>query len=163
MLVRHASAGNKDDWRAAGHHDDLKRPLDDEGLRQRQQLALLLQCYATGQVLSSLAERCIGTVQAYAEATGQGVQADPSLTVGLAGAGDARRRVDGILGSGLPAVLCGHRENLSLILEEAYVVLGTKVTENVRRCRWAVSGSCARRVERAGLPGRASPGRRLTR
>ena len=105
ILIRHASAGNKEDWRAAGHDDDLKRPLDDEGLRQQQQLALLLQCYATGQVLSSLAERCIGTVQAYAEATGQGVQADSSLTVGLAGAGEPRRRVDGILGSGLPAVL----------------------------------------------------------
>jgi 8-oxo-dGTP diphosphatase len=130
ILVRHASAGNKEDWRAAGHDDDLKRPLDDEGMRQQQQLALLLQCYATGQVLSSLAERCIGTVQAYAEATGQGVQADSSLTVGLAGAGEPRRRVDGILGSGLPAVLCGHRENLSLILEEACAVLGAKVTEN---------------------------------
>jgi len=130
ILVRHASAGNKEDWRAAGHDDDLKRPLDDEGLRQRQQLALLLQCYATGQVLSSLAERCIATVQPYAEATGQDVQADTSLTVGLAGGGDARRRVHEILGSGLPAVLSGHRENLSLILEEACALLGAKVTES---------------------------------
>lgn len=130
ILVRHASAGDKDDWRAAGHDDDLKRPLDDEGLRQRQQLALLLQCYATGQVLSSLAERCAATVQPYAEATGQDVHADPSLTVGLAEGGDARRRVDEILGSGLPAVLCGHRENLSLILDEACAVLGAKVTES---------------------------------
>jgi 8-oxo-dGTP diphosphatase len=130
VLVRHASAGNKDDWRVAGHDDDLKRPLDDEGLRQRKQLALLLQCYATGQVLSSLAERCIATVQPYAEATAQDVRADPSLTVGPAGAGDGRRRVDQILGSGLPAVLCGHRENLSLILEEACTVLGAKVTES---------------------------------
>ncbi len=130
ILVRHASAGDKDDWRAAGHGDDLKRPLDDEGLRQRQELASLLQCYATGQVFSSLAERCVATVQPYAEATGQDVHPDPSLTVGLAAAGDARRRVDEILGSGLPAVLCGHRENLSLILEEACAVLGAKATES---------------------------------
>ena len=68
ILVRHASARNKRDWRAAGHGDDLKRPLDEKGLRQRQTLARLLQCYATGQVLSSLAERCIATVQPYAEA-----------------------------------------------------------------------------------------------
>jgi 8-oxo-dGTP diphosphatase len=130
ILVRHASAGNKDDWRAAGHDDDLKRPLDDEGLRQGEQLTSLLRCYATGQVLSSLAERCVATVQPYAEATGQHVHPDPSLTVGLAEAGDARRRVDEILGSGLPAVLCGHRENLSLILEEACAVLGAKATES---------------------------------
>ncbi len=130
ILIRHASAGNKDDWRAAGHDDDLLRPLDEEGLRQGQELAALLQCYATGQVFSSLAERCIATVQPYADAIGQDVQADPSLTVGLAAAGDARRRVDEILGSRLPAVLCGHRENLSLILEEACAVLGAKATES---------------------------------
>ena len=38
--------------------------------------------------------------------------------------------MDEILGSRLPAVLCGHRENLSLILEEACAVLGAKVTES---------------------------------
>jgi 8-oxo-(d)GTP phosphatase len=130
ILVRHASAGNKDDWRAAGHDDDLKRPLDEAGLRQRQALATLLQCYATGQVISSLAERCIATVQSYAEATGQHVHPNSPLTVGLAGAGDVRRRVDEILGSGLPAVLCGHRENLSLIVEEACAVLGAKFSES---------------------------------
>jgi hypothetical protein len=50
--------------------------------------------------------------------------------VGLAGAGQARRRVDEVLGSGLPAVICGHRENLSVILEEACAVLGAKATES---------------------------------
>jgi 8-oxo-(d)GTP phosphatase len=130
ILVRHASAGNKDDWRTAGHGDDLKRPLDPEGLRQRQQLARLLECYATGQVLSSLAERCVATVQPYAEATGQIVQDEAAFTVGRAGTADTRRRVDEILGLALPAVLCGHRENLSMILEEACSVLGAKVTEN---------------------------------
>ena len=130
ILVRHASAGDKDGWRAAGHDDDLERPLDDEGRRQRLTLSTLLQCYATGQVLSSRAERCTATVQSYAEATGQHVHPDPSLTLGLAGAADVRRRVDEILGSGLPAVLCGHRENLSLIVEEACAVLSAKVTES---------------------------------
>ena len=112
-----------------GHRDDLRRPLDDAGLRQRRALASLLRCYAAGQVFSSLAERCVATVQSYAEATGQDVRPDPSLTVGLAAAGDARRQVDEILGSALPAVLCGHRENLSLILEEACAVLGAKAAE----------------------------------
>lgn len=129
ILVRHASAGNKDEWRAAGHDDDLKRPLDPEGRRQTQELAGLLRCYETGQVLSSLAERCIATVHPYAEATGQFVHPDPAFTVGLAGAGEARRRVDEIIGGRLPAVICGHRENLSVILEEACAVLGAKASE----------------------------------
>jgi 8-oxo-(d)GTP phosphatase len=130
MLVRHASAGSKGEWRAAGHDDDLKRPLDDEGRQQTKELALLLRCYGTARVLSSAAERCVATVQPYADLTRQSVQTDPAFTVGMAGAGQARRRVDQVLGGGLPTVICGHRENLSVILEEACAVLGAKATES---------------------------------
>jgi 8-oxo-dGTP pyrophosphatase MutT (NUDIX family)/phosphohistidine phosphatase SixA len=130
ILVRHASAGSKDEWRAAGHDDDLKRPLDAAGRQQNEELALLLRCYGTAQVLSSAAERCGATVQAYANLISQPVQTDPAFTVGLAGPADARRRVDDVLGSGLPAVICGHRENLSVILEEACAVLGAKAPQS---------------------------------
>jgi 8-oxo-dGTP diphosphatase len=81
-------------------------------------------------VLSSAAERCAETVQAYAGLTGQPVQTDPAFTVGLGAVAEARRRVGEILGSGLPAVICGHRENLSAILEEACSVLGAKAPES---------------------------------
>ena len=130
MLVRHASAGSKGEWRAAGHDDDLKRPLDDKGRQQTEELALLLRCCVTARVLSSAAERCVATVQPYADLTRQSVQTDPAFTVGMAGAGEARRRVDQVLGGGLPTVICGHRENLSVILEEACAVLGAKATES---------------------------------
>ena len=130
ILVRHASAGSKDRWRADGHDDDLKRPLDALGRQQREELALLLRCYGTARVLSSAAERCVETVQRYADLTRQRVQTDRAFTVGLAGAREARRRVDQVLGAGLPAVICGHRENLSVILEEACAVLGAKAPES---------------------------------
>jgi 8-oxo-dGTP diphosphatase len=130
ILIRHASAGSKDEWRAAGHEDDLKRPLDPVGRQQREELALLLRCYGIAQVLSSAAVRCVQTVQAYADLTRQPVQTDSAFTVGLASEEDARRRVDEILGSGLPAVICGHRENLSVLLEEACAVLGAKAIES---------------------------------
>jgi 8-oxo-(d)GTP phosphatase len=126
ILVRHASAGSKDGWRADGHDDDLKRPLDALGRQQKEELAPLLRCYGTARVLSSAAERCAETVQPYADLTSQRLQAERALTVGLAGAGEARRRVDQVLGGGLPAVICAHRENLSVILEEACAVLGAK-------------------------------------
>ena len=58
------------------------------------------------------------------------MQTDRALTVGLAGAAEARRRVDEVLGAGLPTVICGHRENLSVILEEACAVLGAKAPES---------------------------------
>jgi 8-oxo-dGTP diphosphatase len=130
ILVRHASAGSKHEWRAAGHEDDLKRPLDPVGRQQREELALLLRCYGIAQVLSSAAVRCVQTVQAYADLTRQPVQADPAFTVGLGDEGDARRRMDEVLGRGLPAVICGHRENLSILLEEACAVLGAKAVES---------------------------------
>jgi 8-oxo-dGTP diphosphatase len=130
ILVRHASAGSKDEWRAAGRGDDLKRPLDAAGRQQQEELGLLLRCYGTARVLSSAAERCTQTVQAYADLTGQRVQTDPAFTVGLAAAPAARRRVGEILGSGLPTVICGHRENLSAILEEACSVLGAKAPDS---------------------------------
>jgi 8-oxo-dGTP pyrophosphatase MutT (NUDIX family) len=130
ILVRHASAGSKDWWRADGHDDDLKRPLDEVGRQQKEELALLLRCYGTARVLSSAAERCAETVQPFAALTGQRVQTDPAFTVGLAGPGEARRRVDEVLGAGLPAVISGHRENLSVILEEACAVLGAKAPES---------------------------------
>jgi 8-oxo-(d)GTP phosphatase len=130
ILVRHASAGSKDEWRAAGHEDDLKRPLDPVGRQQREELGLLLRCYGIAQVLSSAAVRCVQTVQAYADLTRQPVQTDSAFTVGLADEGDARRRVGEVLGSGLPAVICGHRENLSVLLEEACAVLGAKAIES---------------------------------
>ena len=126
ILVRHASAGSKDQWRAEDHDDDLKRPLDPLGRQQKEELAALLRCYGTARVLSSAAERCAATVQAYADLTRQPVQTDAAFTVGLGSAADARRRVDEVLGAGRPAVLCGHRENLSVILEEACAVLGAK-------------------------------------
>jgi 8-oxo-dGTP diphosphatase len=126
ILVRHASAGSKAEWRAAGHPDDLARPLDAAGREQAALLAQLLRCYAQAKVFSSAAERCVATVRPYAIEAAMSVQADQAFTVGLGSGRDARRRTDEILAGALPAVICGHRENLPLILEEACAVLGAK-------------------------------------
>lgn len=126
MLVRHASAESKADWRAAGHADDLDRPLAEAGREQAALLARLLRCYAPARVFSSAAERCVATVRPYATEAAMSVQADQAFTVGLGSATEIRRRTDEILAGALPAVICGHRENLPQILEEACAVLGAK-------------------------------------
>ncbi len=126
ILVRHASACSKAEWLAAGHPDDLARPLDAAGRQQAALLARLLRCYAQAKVFSSAAERCVATVRQYATEAAMSVQADQAFTVGVGSASDTRRRTDEILAGALPAVLCGHRENLPLILEEACAVLGAK-------------------------------------
>ena len=126
ILVRHASAGSKSAWRAAGHTDDLQRPLDAEGVAQTAALGPLLGCFARGRVFSSVAERCIATVRPYAEQSAVAVQPDPAFTVGMVSAAQARHRVDEVVGSERPAVVCAHRENLPVLLEEACAVLGAK-------------------------------------
>jgi len=126
ILARHASAGSKAEWRAAGHDDDLARPLDPAGFEQAGLLARLLRCYGQARVFSSAAERCVATVRPYATEAAMAVQADPAFTLRLGSDGDARRRTDEILAAGLAAVLCLHRENLPVILEEACAVLGAK-------------------------------------
>jgi len=126
IVVRHAAAGSKAEWRAAGHTDDLARPLDEAGHEQAALLARLLRCYGQARVFSSAAERCVATVRPYATEAAMSVQADPGFTIGMGSAGEARRRTDDILAGALPAVICAHRENLPLLLEEACAVLGAK-------------------------------------
>jgi 8-oxo-(d)GTP phosphatase len=126
ILVRHASAENKAEWRAAGHPDDLARPLAPGGRDEAALLTQLLRCYAQAKVFSSAAERCVATVRPYATEAAMSVQADQAFTIGIGSASDLRRRTDEILAGALPAVVCGHRENLPQILEEACAVLGAK-------------------------------------
>jgi 8-oxo-(d)GTP phosphatase len=126
IVVRHAAAASKAEWRAAGHTDDLARPLDEAGHEQAALLARLLRCYGQARVFSSAAERCVATVRPYAAEAAMSVQADAGFTVGMGSASEARRRTDDILAGALPAVICAHRENLPLLLEEACAVLGAK-------------------------------------
>lgn len=119
ILLRHASAGSK----GSGAGDDLLRPLDTHGAAEAQALAGLLACYAPGHVISSTAERCLATVHPYAERAGVAVEAEPAFTVGPAGLGDrawaARQRMTELIKQPSSMVICGHRENLPVLLGQA--------------------------------------------
>jgi 8-oxo-dGTP diphosphatase len=118
VLLRHASAGRKSAW----HGDDLLRPLDERGAADAQTLARLLACYGVTRVISSAAERCLGTVRPYAERIGVPVEAEPAFTV-RPGDGDrgeaARRRMAELLADPSPLVVCCHRENLPVLYAQA--------------------------------------------
>jgi 8-oxo-(d)GTP phosphatase len=129
ILVRHASAGSKKGWRASGHADDLLRPLDATGQHQAAALAPLLGCYAAGRVLSSVAERCLATMRPYAARAARQVQGDRAFTVSLTSGAQTRNRIDELVSAERPAAVCGHRENLPMLLEEACAVLGAKPPE----------------------------------
>ncbi len=136
ILLRHASAGEKEDWPA----DDDSRPLDTKGKMDAFALAGLLPCFAPeAQVLSSPALRCTESVRPYATGFGGAVEAEAAL--GLSGRqGDFSSRtsrgdvftglVRDLVAAGRPAVLCLHRENLPKALAAACAALGAPPPEH---------------------------------
>jgi 8-oxo-(d)GTP phosphatase len=123
ILLRHASAGRKGAWPG----DDLLRPLDERGVADAARLAELLGCFGTQRVISSAAERCLGTVRPYAERIGADIEVEPAFTVPAGDGGEPRetaeRRMTELLTRPSPAVICGHRENLPVLLAQARAVL----------------------------------------
>jgi len=66
ILVRHAKAGDRTAW--AG--DDRKRPLDERGRNQAEELVSRLAPFRVDAIFSSPAVRCIETVEPLASARG---------------------------------------------------------------------------------------------
>jgi 8-oxo-dGTP diphosphatase len=122
VLLRHASAGGKDNWKG----DDLDRPLDADGAAESDLLARLLACYGTCRVISSAAERCVATVRPYAALTGAKLEVEPALAPGAfeedPEAGPAL--VTAAVAAGQPTLVCAHRENIPPLLAAASAALG---------------------------------------
>lgn len=66
ILVRHASAGDRDEWEG----DDSERPLDEQGERQARELVARLAELPVEEILTSPAVRCVQTVAPLAAARG---------------------------------------------------------------------------------------------
>ncbi|WP_375489809.1 NUDIX domain-containing protein [uncultured Jatrophihabitans sp.] len=66
VLVRHAKAGKRSEWRG---NDDL-RPLDDTGRTQADSLVSFLTCFAPTRVVSAAPVRCTQTVAPFADKYG---------------------------------------------------------------------------------------------
>jgi 8-oxo-(d)GTP phosphatase len=131
ILVRHASAGYRDDWIG----EDLQRPLDAEGALDALLLADLLACFAPrARVISSPALRCTESVRPYAARFGGSVEVMTVLDVpgrvtdfSLARtdrADSLRHLFRNLVAVGQPVVACLHRENLPLALAAACSVPG---------------------------------------
>ena len=101
LVIRHASAGDRDEWRG----DDQDRPLDAKGRRQAADLVPLLEPYAVDAVVSSPFKRCVETVEPIAAARGIAVETSGELAEG-AGPERTRRLLESLAGSA--AVVCGH-------------------------------------------------------
>jgi 8-oxo-dGTP diphosphatase len=76
LLIRHASAGDRDDWVG----DDRLRPLDGRGRNQASRLPELLGDYEIARVLSSPAVRCVQTVEPLARSRGLDIEVREELS-----------------------------------------------------------------------------------
>jgi 8-oxo-dGTP pyrophosphatase MutT (NUDIX family)/phosphohistidine phosphatase SixA len=73
LLVRHAKAGKRSEWRG----EDKKRPLEPAGEAQSARLANLLEMFAPDRIVSADLTRCIETVRPLAERLGITIRIDP--------------------------------------------------------------------------------------
>jgi len=127
ILMRHASAGSKSDWPG----DDEARPLDADGEQDAQLLASLLRCFGVSRAVSSPSERCAATLRPYATSTGGEVEIEPAFWVAKGSPpvlpSEVARATARLVATGQPVVICGHRENLGVMLEAACAELGADV------------------------------------
>jgi 8-oxo-dGTP diphosphatase len=78
LLVRHASAGDRRDWKG----DDRLRPLDKKGRRQAKAIAKALAELGTERLLSSPYLRCTQTLEPAAEKLGLPIEERDELAEG---------------------------------------------------------------------------------
>ena len=123
VLLRHASAGDRDDWDG----DDESRPLDARGRRQAAELVELLRQFGARRILSSPAVRCVETVEPLAAALGLDVEEDRRLAEGAGRSAFELLHEEGVLccthGDVIEDVL-GHglKKGAAVVLEGGEVV-----------------------------------------
>jgi phosphohistidine phosphatase SixA len=103
ILLRHASAGNRDAWDG----DDLLRPLDKRGRRQAKALRDELRARGVKRVVSSPYVRCLQTVAPL----GLEIVPDERLAEGASGA-----ETRALLASLDDAVACTHGDVVENVL-----------------------------------------------
>jgi len=146
-LVRHAKAGDRDDWEG----DDRLRPLSRPGVRQAEGLVQLLKDSRIGSVLSSPYLRCIQTVEPVARHFGLRVEQERRLAEGAGG-----ERVLQVIRAraGSNMVLCSHgdviQDFLDRLAEEG--LLPRKELALEKGSTWAVEEDQGRVVKARYIP-----------
>ena len=121
VVVRHASAGDRETWGG----DDRDRPLDARGRAQAKALTALLRAYDVRVAVSGEVRRCRDTLAPFAAAAGVPLRTEAGLSAGSDGARPgAGARVLLRLAGGPAAVACTQRELAADVVSAACTALG---------------------------------------
>ncbi|MFG1824690.1 NUDIX domain-containing protein [Microbispora bryophytorum] len=112
ILVRHALAGSRREWRG----DDDRRPLDERGRAQAEVLATVLGAYRPFVLVSSHSRRCTQTLRPYADRHGLEIREETALSESGYDPREAERTVRDLLAAHESAVLCSHGKVLPELL-----------------------------------------------
>lgn len=138
LLIRHASAGNRQDWAGA----DRDRPLDERGAAQAERLVPVLAAYGVQQIFSADVLRCLETVAPYAARRRLTVQSEPLFSEpGFAAHPErAADRLEEIMKTGVPTAVCSQRAAMPDLLAQMCQRRGTTVPgdRSTRRGGWWV-------------------------
>ena len=119
ILLRHASAGDRDEW----HGDDRLRPLDKRGRKQAERLRDVLVAHDVRRVLSSPYVRCTQTVAPL----GLEIELDERLAEGA-----PRKRTLELLAALDGAVACTHGDVIEAVLGRSLRKGGAVVLDSGR-------------------------------
>ena len=115
ILVRHAKAGRRSDWRG----DDNLRPLDPGGVRQAERLSTLLSFFGPTRIYSADRTRCIQTVEPLAHALNLTVRVEPAFADEAyePGAGGTANRLLALAKPGKVSVVCSQGMSIPLLID----------------------------------------------
>ena len=140
LIVRHASAGSRSDWKG----EDRVRPLDEEGWAQAHELVRLLSRFEVQKLVSADYVRCVQTLQPLGESIGLAVREEPLLSErGFPTDPDKAVEVVRRLGrEGDAAAVCSQREVIPELVAKLAQKDGVALPEPFRAKKasvWALS------------------------
>jgi 8-oxo-dGTP diphosphatase len=135
VLVRHAKAGKRSDWRGK---DEL-RPLDESGRRQAEILSTMLSFFAPTGVYAADRTRCIQTVEPLGHAMDLPVVVDPAFSDERFEDGPAgtASRLLGLAKPGTVSVVCSQGATIPALIDR--FGHGVRSSDTRKGAWWAIS------------------------
>jgi 8-oxo-dGTP pyrophosphatase MutT (NUDIX family) len=125
IVLRHASAGERRDWRDL----DALRPLDSAGRADARELAHLLSAYEPVRSISSATARCVDTLIPYALHEQTSVTTDLAFTIDEADLAAARTRIVQVAAEPVRTVVCTHGEIVPALFTEICAAYGRRAAD----------------------------------